>query len=129
MNRFVSSSAREEEELKRLSEELSEILQYDKIILLCYAYLLKQDGEVNERTIFEMLGKEIDNIPEILQRMMRDGLVIRGNAGYLPLHPRLAISNLYRLALARDEKVRQHRVRVDAITARLVKFREEVQKW
>lgn len=125
----MPSSYREENELDRLSEELSEILQYDKITLLCYFYLLKQDGEVKEKSISEILGDRTENTSEILQKMLNDGLVIKGNAGYLPLHPRLAISNLYRLAIARDEKVRQNRVKVDAITTRLVKFREGIQKW
>jgi len=123
------SSAFKDEELKRLAKELSNILQYDEKIITCYLFLLRENEEVDESKISEINDIQLSDASVVLQAMLRDGIVIKGKAGYLPLHPRLAISNLYRLSTLKNKNVRQKRVKVDAITARLVKFREDIQKW
>ncbi|MEM0117777.1 MAG: MarR family transcriptional regulator [Conexivisphaerales archaeon] len=123
------SSDQSDIELERLVQELSNILGYDKDILNCFILMLKNEDELNEQKLAIKMGISVPSASNILKKMLEDGLVIKGKDGYLPLHPRLAISNLYRLSVSKDEKARQYRVRVDAITAMLVKLRESVQRW
>lgn len=113
--------------ISKAIEELSNILNYDKDILYYFILMLRSKDELDKKDLAEISGLKSSRASEILQKMLDDGLIIQGvrKKGYLPLHPRLAISNLYRVALARDESIREKRPRVDAITAMLVKIFEE----
>lgn len=112
-----------------IATELASLLHYDKLVLLGFIRALNVEEEISVSMMSELLGIGEEFSSQILGRMIVDGLMIEGKVGYLPLHPRLALSNLYRLALAKDDSVRAGRVRLDAITAMLVKRREDVQGW
>ncbi|MDG7035763.1 MAG: hypothetical protein JRM72_00030 [Nitrososphaerota archaeon] len=57
-----------------------------------------------------------------LERAVENGLVISTSSGYVPLHPRMAMSNLYRLSCIRNPDVRKNRPRVDALVAKLIRL-------
>jgi hypothetical protein len=113
----------------KIASELSTLLRYDPTVLFGYLISLEVDGPVNDKLLSRLTGIDEQGCSRMLDKMLADGLVIEGSDGYLPLHPRLALSNLYRLALEKDQTVRASRVRLDALTALLVKRREEVQGW
>ncbi|MDG6933498.1 MAG: hypothetical protein JRN68_02255 [Nitrososphaerota archaeon] len=112
-----------------IASELASLLRYDQVVLLGFIRALTIEEEISVSTMSELLGVGEEVSSKIMEKMIEDGLMIRGKVGYIPLHPRLALSNLYRIALARDDAVRVGRVRLDAITAMLVKRREDVQGW
>lgn len=50
-----------------------------------------------------------------------DGLIIRSSDGHaVPLHPRMAISNLYRLAVLKNPTAKDRRARIDELIAKLI---------
>jgi hypothetical protein len=115
--------------LNGVAEELSSLLLFDRRLLMVYLSFLTIPGEVNEDNFETLTGEDSRKFREVIESLVEYGLVIKGVHGFLPVHPRLAISNLYRLALSKDDGVRRGRTRVDAITAGLVKRREELQEW
>lgn len=100
----------------------------DPKIVRAFVFSLFSKDELSEEELSRLAGSQGDD-EKITDKLLEMGLFIKGKVGYLPLHPRLAISNLYRLALEKNEEVRKNRQRVDEITAMLVKRREEVQGW
>jgi hypothetical protein len=115
--------------LNGVAEELSSLLLFDRRLLMVYLSFLTIPGEVNEDNFETLTGEDSRKFREVIESLVEYGLVIKGVHGFLPVHPRLAISNLYRLALSKDDGVRRGRTRVDAITAGLVKRREELREW
>ncbi|MGC8558357.1 MAG: hypothetical protein ACP5NC_05125 [Nitrososphaeria archaeon] len=84
------------------------------------------------RELSELLGADYDEILYYVNLLLklpavycagaeRDGLVIRDHSGnVVPIHPRMAISNLYKISLIRNPGVREHRHRIDEIIAKLI---------
>ncbi|MDG6938800.1 MAG: hypothetical protein JRN39_00115 [Nitrososphaerota archaeon] len=100
-----------------LAAELASLLGCDRAVLEAYVSMLQREGPVPPG--------DIDAAGGVLERMKDYGLVIRSGQGYLPVHPRLGISNLYRIGVAKDQAVKGGRVRIDAITAYFVRMRED----
>ena len=113
-----------EGEVEGIVEELSSILLCDPRIVRVFVLSLFSKDELSEEEVSRLAGSQGSD-ERIADKLLDLGLFIRGRAGYLPLHPRLAI----RLALEKNEEVRKNRQRIDEITAMLVKRREEVQGW
>ncbi len=91
-----------------IAQEISELLETDRDEILYYINLL-----INRAGPYD-------------PRAERDGLIIRGSSGQaVPLHPRMAMSNLYRLAVARDKRVRERRARVDELIAKLISISQK----
>jgi len=88
---------------EELASELSELLQADYDELLYYVNLLLKTPAIYSADA------------------ERDGLVIRDHSGnVVPIHPRMAISNLYRISLLKHPEVRNNRKRIDEIIAKLI---------
>ena len=93
--------------LAEIARELSDLLEADYEEVLYYTELLEK------RTSLYMKKAE------------DDGLIVRGSDGRaIPLHPRTAISNLYRIAVLKNPAVRERRARVDELIARLIAISE-----
>ncbi len=129
MNQAKCNHGMNNDDSAEIASELASLLRYDQVVLLGFIRALTIEEEISVSTMSELLGVGEEVSSKIMEKMIEDGLMIRGKVGYIPLHPRLALSNLYRIALARDDAVRVGRVRLDAITAMLVKRREDVQGW
>ncbi|MCL4344240.1 MAG: hypothetical protein JRN26_01085 [Nitrososphaerota archaeon] len=85
------------------AKELSILLEADYDEILYYITLL-----INKSQYFNL-------------RAENDGLIIKGNDGHaVPLHPRMAISNLYRMSILKNPSVKDHRARIDELIAKLI---------
>ncbi len=91
------------EEALAIAKELADVLEVGLDEVLCYVCML--------------LGLSVD----YNAAAERDGLIIIGHDNKpVPLHPRMAISNLYRISLAKDPSVAKRRTRVDELIAKLI---------
>ncbi len=110
-----------------LAEELADLLRWDPSILKAYTFLLSRPGEVNSAELGAGIGMTGAGLDEMLAALDRDGLTIRGPSGIFPVHPRLGISNVYRLSLAKDSSVSVARQRVDSVVSILSSYRDRVE--
>ena len=103
----TESNFKSESTLIDVAKELSDLLEADYEEMLYYMELL------TKRTSLYMKKAE------------EDGLIVRGNDGRaIPLHPRMAISNLYRMAITKNPAVMERRAKVDDLIARLIAISE-----
>jgi len=110
-----------------LAEELAGLLEWDPHVLKAYTFLLSKSGETMGEELASGLGASEREVEELLSSLDRDGLIIRGQSGYYPVHPRLGISNVYRLSIAKDPSVRARRQKVDSLMAILAIYRDRVE--
>ncbi|MGC8661886.1 MAG: hypothetical protein ACP5TZ_05235 [Nitrososphaeria archaeon] len=90
-------------EAERAARELSELLEADYDEILYYVDLLMSKTQCYKA------------------RAEADGLIIKSSDGHaVPLHPRMAISNLYRLAVLKNPTVGGRRARIDELIAKLI---------
>lgn len=97
-----------------------------------YSLTIKKNYKSYARELSELLGADYDEILYYVNLLLKapavycegaesDGLVIRDHSGnVVPIHPRMAISNLYKIALMKNPEVREHRDRIDEIIAKLI---------
>jgi predicted ArsR family transcriptional regulator len=113
--------------LDSLAEELAGLLEWDLEILKAYTFLLTKNGEVMKDEVAEGLGVSDEEASRLLDLLDRDGLTVRGKEGVYPVHPRLGISNVYRLSTARSPSVQARRPKVDSVMAILTSYRDRVE--
>jgi len=107
-NGSTLKTSSDREKLSALAFELSRLLQLDYDDIFYYFRLL--NGE--ELPFSESAEKE--------------GLIIRGmNERPVPLHPRMALSNIYRISAAKNPSIKKKRARIDAIIAVLIPVYEQ----
>jgi len=106
-----------------IGKEMAGLLDSDEGLVNAYiALLLAGSKEHPAEEVKGGKGVRTGLDLALLERALEDGLVIRTSSGYVPLHPRMAMSNLYRLSCIRNPAVRRNRPRVDALVARLVRL-------
>jgi hypothetical protein len=110
-----------------LAEELAGLLERDPRVLKAYTFLLSRSGETLREELASGLGASDLEVGTLLGSLDTDGLIIRGQSGFYPIHPRLGISNVYRLSVARDPAVVARRPRVDSLMAILTSYRDRVE--
>jgi DNA-binding Lrp family transcriptional regulator len=110
-----------------LGEELSGLLQWDPHVLKAYIFLLSRNGETMREELASGVGASESEVVELLDSLGRDGLIVRGQTGFYPVHPRLGISNVYRLSLAKNPAVGARRQKVDSLIAILASYRDRVE--
>jgi hypothetical protein len=110
-----------------LAEELADLLKWDPLVLRAYTFLLSKNGQVKPHELAAGLGTDSEETKRLLDAMEADGLTVNGDAGLYPVHPRLGISNVYRLSAARDPSVSAIRPRVDSLISILASYRDRVE--
>ena len=110
-----------------LAEEIASLLKWDPDILRAYTFLLSRSGQVRPEELASGLGVDSAEAAKLILALDRDGLTVNGDAGIYPVHPRLGISNVYRLSLAKDPSVSSVRPRVDSLVSILASFRDRVE--
>jgi hypothetical protein len=110
-----------------LAEELSGLLEWDPRVLKAYIFLLSRNGETMREELASGVGSSEGDVGNLLDSLDRDGLIIRGQSGFYPVHPRLGISNVYRLSLAKDPAVGARRQKVDSLISILASYRDRVE--
>lgn len=91
------------EDVLTLARELADVLDVELDEVVCYVGML--------------LGLSVSYNASV----ERDGLVIKGKDNRpVPLHPRMAISNLYRLSVIKNPSIAKRRARVDELIAKLI---------
>jgi hypothetical protein len=116
-----------ESQFYSLAEELARLLGWDLRVLKAYTFLLSRSGETMKEELASDVGASDCEVGALLGSLDTDGLIIRGQLGFYPVHPRLGISNVYRLSIARDPAVVARRPRVDSLMAMLASYRDRVE--
>ncbi|MDG7051643.1 MAG: hypothetical protein JRN19_04245 [Nitrososphaerota archaeon] len=106
-----------------IAKEMATLLDSDESLINAYIVLLLAGFNENRGEVVEG-GKGVKTGLEggLLERAVENGLAISTSSGYVPLHPRMAMSNLYRLSCIRNPDVRKNRPRVDALVAKLIRL-------
>jgi len=110
-----------------LAEELADLLKWDPLVLRAYTFLLSRNGQVKPDELASGLGADGEETKRLVEAMEREGLTVNGDAGLYPVHPRLGISNVYRLSVAKDPSVSAVRPRVDSLISILASYRDRVE--
>lgn len=107
-NRSTLRTSSDREKLSTLALELSRLLQLDYEDIFYYLRLLN--------------GEELP----FSESAEKDGLIIRGaNERPVPLHPRMALSNIYRISAAKKPDIKKKRTKIDAIIGVLIPVFEQ----
>ena len=110
-----------------LAEELAGLLCWDPHVFKAYAFLLSKSGETMREELTFEVGASEQEVGELLGSLDRDGLILRGQSGFYPVHPRPGIDNVYRLSIAKDSSVKARRQKVDSLTSMLASCRDRVE--
>ncbi|HVP24184.1 MAG TPA: hypothetical protein VMS77_09775 [Conexivisphaerales archaeon] len=111
-----------------LAEELAGLLKWDPMVLKAYTFLLSKMGEVMKEELASGMALRDDEATSLMAELNRGGLIINGSqGGFYPVHPRLGISNVYRLSIAKDPSVRLLRPKVDSLMSILSSYRDRVE--
>jgi hypothetical protein len=70
------------------------------------------------------VGLSDEEVRDLLSRLDADGLTIRGEAGFYPVHPSLGIGNVYRLGTRKGPAVKTRRQKVDSLMSILASYRD-----
>jgi len=110
-----------------LAEELAGLLKWDPGVLRAYAFLLSRSGQVKPEELPSGFETSPEEAKKLLFALEEDGLTVNGDSGIYPVHPRLGISNIYRLSTAKDPSVSTVRPRIDSLISILASFRDKVE--
>ena len=100
----------------------------DPLITRTYLHLV-QHGEISLQDIAKMLSKPIEEVEDLLERMISQGLVIR-TAGtvckFAALHPRMSMTNIFKVYEKElVQNLRDRRATLDRIVNLLTPIFEE----
>jgi hypothetical protein len=110
-----------------LADELAGLLRWDPQVLRGYTFLLTRNGEVMKEDVATGLVLSEEETTRLLQALDDDGLSVKGANGIYPVHPRLGISNVFRLSTRKDASVEANRARVDSLMAILASYRDRLE--
>jgi|GEM_PF-608179 hypothetical protein len=111
-----------------IAEELAGLLQWDAEELKAYTFLLSKVGEVAREEMMVARGLTEGELEDVIRRMEEHGLIVRGRSGFYPVHPRLGVSNVYRLSVLSKPSVRYSRAKVDALMGILGAHRDRLEE-
>ena len=78
-----------------LEDKMVELLNLTLREVKCYLTLLKEENGLSQEEIKMLIGEDVKNI---LQSLEDKGLVIKGKEDkYLALHPRMALTNAWKI--------------------------------
>ena len=92
----LKKTAINEQELIKLLQDKFSI---DPLVTRTYLRLV-QHGEIGLQDIAKTLSKQIDEVEDLLEKMLSQGLVIKtaGTASkYTALHPRMSMTNIFKV--------------------------------
>jgi hypothetical protein len=110
-----------------LAEELAGLLEWDPRVLKAYTFLLSRNGETMREELTSGVCVSDEEVGNLLGSLDADGLVVRGLSGFYPVHPRLGLSNVYRLSIAKDPAIKERRQKVDSLMSILASYRDRVE--
>jgi hypothetical protein len=101
-------------QLDGLTEELAALLEREPLVLMACTFLLTRSEETTKEELAVGMGSSDEEVRDLLSRLDADGLTIRGEAGFYPVHPSLGIGNASRLSTAEGPAVKARRQKVDS---------------
>src|SRR5207245_6605290 len=109
----LKKTAINEQELVKLLQDKFNI---DPLVTRTYLRLV-QHGEISLPDIAKMLDKRTEEVEELLEKMLSQGLVIK-TAGtvskYTALHPRMSMTNIFKVyEKKRDQNLTDGRAKLD----------------
>ena len=111
-------------QLDSIADELAGLLGWDPIIIRAYSFLLSRNGEVKSEEICVGIGILEHQLDDLLIQLDEAGLLVRGQSGYYPVHPKLGIANLFRLSCLKNRSTLENKEKVDSLIFILASYRD-----
>jgi len=124
----LKKTAINEQELVKLLQDKFSI---DPLVTRTYLHLV-QHGEISLPDIAKMLNKPVEEVGDLLDKMLSQGLVIK-TAGtvskYTALHPRMSMTNIFKVYEKElVQNLRDRRATLDRIVNLLTPIFEDREK-